>query len=100
MDEYLTVKDVARICGIHEVTVRRHIQQGRLRAVRIGRSVRVRPQDLQDYAPAEKDTGPRPFSFDDPLWDFIGSISDEGPPTDVSSDIHRHVADAIESRWR
>jgi excisionase family DNA binding protein len=54
----LTVRDVARRLQIHEVTVRRHILSGRLKAVRVGKSVRVTPEDLQEYLhPRDAKTG-------------------------------------------
>jgi excisionase family DNA binding protein len=45
----LTVRDVARRLQVHEVTVRRHILAGRLKAVHVGKSVRVTPKDLEEY---------------------------------------------------
>jgi excisionase family DNA binding protein len=40
--EYLHVKEAAALLGQHEVTVRRHIASGELRAVRLGPNGRVR----------------------------------------------------------
>jgi antitoxin (DNA-binding transcriptional repressor) of toxin-antitoxin stability system len=37
----------------------------------------------------------KPMSIDDPLWKLVGIASDDGGPTDVSSNIHKYVADAI-----
>ncbi len=48
-DRLLTVPEVAERLRVHPITVRRHIKTGRLRAVRIGRAVRVREADLQEY---------------------------------------------------
>jgi excisionase family DNA binding protein len=45
----LTVKDVATRCNQCERQVRRHIEGKRLKAVRLGRSVRIRPEDLEDF---------------------------------------------------
>jgi len=40
-------------------------------------------------------------SEDDPFWDLIDLIGDECVvPTDVSANIHKYVADAIEDEWR
>jgi excisionase family DNA binding protein len=44
---FLTVREVAERLQLHPITVRRHIAAGRIRAVRIGRAVRV-PQDEVD----------------------------------------------------
>jgi len=48
-NELLTVREVARYCRLHEMTVRRHIKEGRLRAIRIGRSVRIPREELGAY---------------------------------------------------
>jgi excisionase family DNA binding protein len=40
--EYLHVKEAAALLGQHEVTVRRHIASGELRAVRLGPHGRAR----------------------------------------------------------
>jgi hypothetical protein len=45
--------------------------------------------------------GKGPTSADDPLWKLVDLIDPEiDVPGDVSSDIHRYVADAIESEWK
>lgn len=46
MTELLSIQEVARITGLHEITIRRYIRSGKLEAVRIGRRIRVRRQDL------------------------------------------------------
>jgi excisionase family DNA binding protein len=46
-DHLLTVKDAATRLACSEAAIRKWIAQGRLRAVRIGRLVRVRPADLE-----------------------------------------------------
>lgn len=45
----LTVEDVARILRISRSMAYRIMADGRLRTVAIGRSVRVRPADLERY---------------------------------------------------
>ncbi len=52
-DQLLTVNDVAERLRVHPITVRRHIKAGILRSVRVGRSVRIREADLEDYLGAE-----------------------------------------------
>ena len=42
---FMTVAEVARLCRVHEITVRRHIRQGRLHAVRVGRAIRIKPEE-------------------------------------------------------
>ncbi len=47
----LHVKEAAVELGQHEVSVRRHIREGRLRAVRLGPNgrVRIRRADLDEF---------------------------------------------------
>ena len=47
-DEFLTVGDVAGSLRVHPQTVRGWIARGDLRAIRIGRTVRVRQTDFQE----------------------------------------------------
>jgi excisionase family DNA binding protein len=54
MSELLTRKDVARTLKVSDSTVRRLIQDGRLPAVRIGKSVRVRPSALSAFVEAHE----------------------------------------------
>jgi excisionase family DNA binding protein len=42
VSKYLHVKEAAALLGQHEVSVRRHIAAGRIRAVRLGPNGRVR----------------------------------------------------------
>ena len=53
-DRLLTVNDVAERLQVHPITVRRHIKAGKLRAVRVGRSVRIREAALEEYLGAEE----------------------------------------------
>lgn len=46
MTELLSIQEVARITGLHEITIRRYIRSGKLEAVRIGRRIRVRREAL------------------------------------------------------
>ena len=48
-ERLLTVREVAERLRVHPITVRRHIKAGRLQAVRVGRSVRVRESDLEAF---------------------------------------------------
>lgn len=47
MSKLLTVDEVAQRLRLHPITVRRHIKSGRLPATRIGRSVRVKEEDIE-----------------------------------------------------
>lgn len=54
-DQLLKVTDVAERLSVSVTTVRRLIDKGKLQTVRIGRSVRIRPEDLEAYIESSKD---------------------------------------------
>ena len=56
MEEYLTIREVTDLLKVSERTVRRWIGKGDLPAVKIGRSVRIRREDIdkQSWKPSEK----------------------------------------------
>lgn len=39
--EWLTVSEVAKVFGMHPITVYRMVEQGRLPAARVGRAIRI-----------------------------------------------------------
>ena len=45
----LTVPEVAKRLRVHQLTVRRHIKDGSLPAVRVGRAIRVKEDDLNAF---------------------------------------------------
>lgn len=49
MAELLTITEVARMLNLHEITVRRHIKQGKLKALKVGRRIRIRREDLDEF---------------------------------------------------
>ena len=54
----LTVERAAFLASVSEATIRRAIRDGRLVSVRIGRSVRIRPEDLDAFlAPSSGSIG-------------------------------------------
>jgi excisionase family DNA binding protein len=53
MDELLTVKQVAELLQLHEMTIRRYIKSDKLEAVRIGRNVRVPRRAVEAFLHAE-----------------------------------------------
>ena len=69
-DSLLTVDDIARILKLNPQTVRNWIDQGYLRAIRIGRNVRVTRAEF-DRLIEESDTGPKPARSDaaQAFWD-------------------------------
>lgn len=103
MAELLTVEDIARMCQVHEMTVRRHISEGRLKAVRVGKGVRVRKEDLEAYLqpeqpqPAGTKRGPglrpKPITRDDPIFRLVGIVRSR-EAADLSEDKYAAFADA------
>lgn len=95
--ELLTVHEAAALLKLNSMTIRRYIATGKLRAVRIGRSIRIRRDALDDLAtpvhPTQhEESGARRLSFDDSLWDIVGSATD-AEPTD-SSRKHDYLGEA------
>ncbi len=54
MEPLVTVKDAAAQLAVSSAAVRKWIYQGKLRAVRAGRLVRVRPADLEAFLHRER----------------------------------------------
>ena len=54
MEEYLTVKEIAKLLKVKEITVRRWILRGWLPAIRFGREFRVKKEDLERHGKFEK----------------------------------------------
>lgn len=46
MEELLTIEEVAKSLKISKATVRRHIREGRLKAVKIGKVVRISAEEV------------------------------------------------------
>jgi len=97
--ELLTVRETATLLRVSPLTVRRYIASGRLPAIKVGRGIRIDWVSLERFAepvvPAAEpvDLSGKPFTFDDPLWDLVGIVDDDGP-TDVSTNADRYLADA------
>jgi excisionase family DNA binding protein len=98
--EFLTVQETAEVLKVSPITIRRYISSGRLAAVRVGRNVRIRREAIEEFAaPVQPDHRQddslkgQPFTFDDPLWDIVGMIDDDGP-TDLSINTDKYLADA------
>ena len=49
MEELLTIEEVARILKVSMQTVRRMIDEGELKAIKIRGQWRIKREDLQDY---------------------------------------------------
>jgi excisionase family DNA binding protein len=76
MDEFFTVRQISIILKMHHLTIRKYITEGRLKAIKIGRSVRITKNDLQlfieNYGSSQKTTRhirlspeAKPFQSDD-----------------------------------
>src|SRR5437899_1290265 len=64
---YLTVREVAALMKVSDLTVRRWIWAGKLPATRIGRVLRIKPSDVERLPQAGRQSGtpseaPRPGS--------------------------------------
>ena len=57
MVELLTRREVAGICKVSLRTVTRWLQKGNLPAVRLGRNVRIRRDDLERFIQAHRFAG-------------------------------------------
>ncbi len=100
--ELLTIQETAQLLKVDPITIRRFIADGRLKAIRVGRGVRV-PQEAVDQlaepvaarvAKTRRAGGTvRPMTWDDPMSKLVGSATD-APPTD-SSKKYEYLADAI-----
>ncbi len=92
---FLTVAEVARLCQIHEITVRRHIKQGRLRAMRVGKGIRIKSEDFERYLGVQEQ---QPvggiLTEDDPIFRLIGAFEAKDGPTDISENKHKYLAEA------
>ncbi len=54
----LTVERAAYLASVSEATIRRAIRDGRLASIRIGRSVRISPDNLEAFlAPSNRSIG-------------------------------------------
>ena len=100
--ELMTVQETAAMLKVSPVTVRRYIASHRLPAVRLGKGVRVRKEDIENLpVPIESDLeSARPagrrskvFTMDDPLWGLVGIGKSDGPG-DISENKHHYLAEA------
>lgn len=54
MGEYLTIKEVAELLKVKEITIRRWIVRGWLPALRFGRGFRVKKEDIEKHGKFDK----------------------------------------------
>ena len=105
--ELMTIQEAADALRVAPVTVRRYIRSGRLRAVKVGRGLRVEKHDLERVPePIERDVeailrAAKPTTMDDPIWNIIGLLDvDENDLTDASANKHGYLADVYEAHLR
>lgn len=84
MENLFNINQAAFILKVHPLTVRRYIKEGKLKAVRVGGSVRIKESQLQefnkDFTPNERQKSPfklrstiaKVFTIDDPLLRLKG----------------------------
>ena len=100
----LTIREVAQITKLSATTIRRRIASGELKAVRVGRGVRVPKETLDELMkrlePRVNNLKPvlkgQPLTFDDPLWNIVGTAT-SAEPSD-SSKKHEYLAGGRASR--
>jgi excisionase family DNA binding protein len=102
--DLLTVDETARMLKVSPVTVRRFIARGQLTSVKVGRQRRVEREAVESFVRAEAhpaDDVPeelrnaRPLTLDDPLFGLVGIAKSDGP-SDVSSNKHKYLAEALD----
>jgi excisionase family DNA binding protein len=49
VNRLMTCKEIADLWQVHESTVYRLVQDGKLRGIRLGRSVRIDPREVEAY---------------------------------------------------
>ena len=95
--ELMTIKETAAFLKVSPITVRRYIVARRLPAVRVGKGVRVKKEDVEKLpTPIEIETATRRgkiFTKDDALWNLVG-IADKDVPSNVSENKHKYLAEA------
>jgi excisionase family DNA binding protein len=105
MPEYLTVREVAAVYRVNEITVRRHIRSGKLRAVKVGGRVRVRQEDADALAQPARAQGHLDIVIPEPTPEVLAkrrelaarseALRSHMKPLDISVvDIIRQARDA------
>jgi excisionase family DNA binding protein len=98
--ELLTVKETADMLRVSQVTVRRYIASGKLAAVRVGRNIRIRREDVEGMLTPDLSEEARKifrrYEVDrdsHPYLRMVGMIKDEGPD-DYSVNHDKYLAEA------
>jgi excisionase family DNA binding protein len=82
MEDLLTIKQVSILLKVHQLTVRRYINEGKLKAIKVGGNVRVTQADLRSFSESyiahskvsksSSDSGKEPFAPNDPFFRLRG----------------------------
>lgn len=87
MDEFYTINQTAIILKVHPLTIRRYIRERKLKAYRVGGTIRISVNNLKSFTqnfiprPKHAKTNPIPssevstkksFTFDDPILRLRG----------------------------
>ena len=96
--ELMTIQETAAILKVSPVTVRRYITARRLPAVRVGKGVRIRREDVENLPTpieAQINIGRRTklFTKDDSLWNLVALV-DKKVLSDVSKNKYKNLAEA------
>jgi excisionase family DNA binding protein len=108
--ELMTIQETAHVLRVSPLTVRRFIAAGQLSAIRAGKGVRVRKESVEqfiqpvepkrepDLQPGDTETATgaskgRPLTFEDPLWELVGSAT-EAQRTDAGKK-YEYLAEAL-----
>lgn len=57
-EEFLTTRDIAKLLKLDVATIRRYIQEGKLRAFKLGREFRIRKKDFEEFLEERKTRDP------------------------------------------
>lgn len=79
MEDLLTVKQVAILLKVHQLTVRRYITEGKLKAIKVAGNIRIPQSELNNFMqsimPGSKstksasvNTPSKPFTPSDPFF--------------------------------
>lgn len=95
MSSYLTIQEVKDLLNVSERTVRRWISSGELPALKMGRSVRIRQEDIhpqtQKPSPKQKNRETQ-FAILEKTRQLRKEIQEQhGQPTDCATDILKEI---------
>ena len=86
-----TLKEISEQLDVSVVTLRTYIDEGRLKAVRLGRKYRVTQEALQDFLQSRPATSNDEMGLpeDDPILQVIGIGADGKLTQDMDRELYR-----------